>query len=160
MRCEDLDELIEAIAEGEPVPDGAATHLSGCARCQARVDLARAVERLLVAREVPAPPDGFALRVMRRVTQERWRTEQFVDAGFNVALAAGVLVVLGGVTGLLWSLGWFALDRAAWSAAVTAVAPWAARITSQAQTLVLAAVLLTSALALWWWVEGEVSIGD
>jgi hypothetical protein len=154
VRCEDLDDLIEEVAAGEPVPPDAEAHLAGCATCEARVDLARAVDRLLLAREVPAPPERFTLQVMRRVSQERWRLEQFVDAGFNVAIAAGTLVVLAGVAGVLWSFGWFSLDTAALTAATTALAPWATRLASEAQTLGVAAVLLSSALALWWWVEG------
>jgi anti-sigma factor RsiW len=153
VRCDELDDLIEAVAEGEPVPPDVEAHVSTCAGCRARVALAQAMDRLLRTREVPAPPEAFTLRVMRRVQQERWRVEQVVDAGFNLALAAGVLVVLGGTAGLLWSLGWFSIDLAALSAAA-AVAPWAPRVVSQAQTLVLAAALLSSALALWWWVEG------
>jgi predicted anti-sigma-YlaC factor YlaD len=157
--CQDLDELIEAVAAGDPVPAEAGAHLAGCAACRARVDLARAVDQLLLAREVPAPPERFTLQVMRRVTQERWRAEQFVDAGFNLALAAGGLVVLGGLGGLLWSFGWFSIDVAALSTAATAVAPWTTRLVADAQTLVMAAVLLSSALALWWWVErGETSL--
>jgi predicted anti-sigma-YlaC factor YlaD len=157
--CQDLDELIEAVAAGDPAPAAAEAHLAGCAACRARVDLARAVDRLLLAREVPAPPERFTLQVMRRVTQERWRAEQFVDAGFNLALAAGALVVLGGLGGLLWSFGWLSIDVATLSAATTAVAPWTTRLVADAQTLVMAAVLLSSALAVWWWVEsGETSL--
>jgi len=157
--CQELDELIEAVAAGDPVSADAEAHLAGCAACRARVDLARAVDRLLLAREVPAPPERFTLQVMRRVTQERWRAEQFVDAGFNLALTAGALVVLCGLGGLLWSFGWFSIDVAALSTATTVVAPWATRLVADAQTLVMAAVLLSSTLALWWWVErGETSL--
>jgi anti-sigma factor RsiW len=158
VRCDDLDEVIEALAEGEAVPSEAAAHVATCAVCQARVELARAVDRLLQAREVPAPPERFTLQVMRRVTQERWRVEQFVDAGFNLAIAAGVIVVLAGLTAVLWSLGWFSIDVGALSTATAAVAPWTTRLVSDAQTLIIAAVLLSSALALWWWVEGGETI--
>jgi predicted anti-sigma-YlaC factor YlaD len=153
--CHDADDLIEAMAEDEPVPADVATHVAGCARCRARVERARALDRLLRAREVPVPPEAFTLQVMRRVRQERWRVEQVVDAGFNVAIAAGSIVIVGGITGLLWSLGWFSVDVSALSTAVVAVAPWTTRLASEAQTLALAAVLLSSALALWWWVEGD-----
>ena len=155
MRCEDLDDLIEALADGAPVPPDAGPHVARCAACQARVELARAVDRLLLAREVPRPPDAFTAHVMRLVHQERWRVEQFVDVGFNVAMAAGLLIVLGGVSGLLWSLGWFSLDVATVTAAVNTFAPWTNELASQAQTLIIGALLLSSALALWWWVEGE-----
>jgi len=153
--CDELDELIEAVAGGEPVAPEVQAHVAGCAACRARVELARAVDRLLLARETPVPPQAFTGQVMRRVQQERWRVEQFVDVGFNVAMAAGLLVVLGGVAGLLWSLGWFSIDAAALSTVATALAPLTARLASQVQTLVVAAGLLSLALALWWWVEGE-----
>jgi hypothetical protein len=155
VRCEEVDDLIEALADGEPLPPDAAAHAGECATCQARLELARAVDRLLLAREVPAPPQAFTVHVMRLVQQERWRVEQFVDVGFNVAIAAGLIVVLGGAAGLLWSLGWFSVDAAAIAAAVTTFAPWTAELASQAQTLIVALVLLSAALALWWWVEGE-----
>ena len=87
--------------------------------------------------------------------QERWRVEQFVDVGFNVAIVAGLVVILGGITGLLWSLGWFSLDVGTITTAVTTFAPWTSELASQAQTLIIGALLLSSALALWWWVEGE-----
>lgn len=154
MGCHDIDDLIEALADAEPVPADVEAHVASCAQCRARVELARAMDRLLLVREVPAPPEAFTLQVMRRVRQERWRVEQVVDAGFNLAIAAGLIVVVGGVTGLLWSLGWFSIDVTALSAAVVAVAPWTTRLASEAQTLALAAALLSSALALWWWVEG------
>lgn len=153
MRCDDLDDLIEALAEGDPVSAEAGAHVAGCARCQARVELARALDRLLIVREVPAPSGTFTLQVMRRVSQERWRLEQVVDTGFNLAIAAGLVVVVGSLAGLFWSLGWFSIDVAAVSAATTTMAPWAAQLVGDAQTLVIAAALLSSALALWWWVE-------
>lgn len=154
MDCNDLDDLIEALAEGEDAGAAAAAHLAGCVRCRARVEMARELDRLLSSRETPAPPPGFTAQVMRRVRHERWRAEQVVDAGFNIAMAAGVLVIVSGLAGLLWSLGWFPVDLQALSSATLALAPWTARLADQAQTLVIAAVLLSSALALWWWVEG------
>ena len=155
MGCDELDELIEALADGEVVPGGVEAHVAGCAACQARVELARTVDRLLLAREVPAPPPAFTGHVMRLVHQERWRVEQFVDVGFNVAMSAGLLVVLAGLGGLLWSLGWLSLDVAAMTIAVTTFAPWTGELASRVQMVIVAALLLSSALVLWWWVEGE-----
>ena len=101
MRCDDLDDLIEELSAGEPVNAEAEAHLATCAACRARVELARAVDRLLLAREVPAPPERFTLQVLRRVSQERWRVEQFVEA----LSAAGCrpAVVSGGSTPALYS---------------------------------------------------------
>lgn len=154
LDCEQLDDVIEALAEGDELGAETAAHLAGCVRCQSRVELARELDRLLLSRETPAPPSGFTAAVLRRVRHERWRAEQVVDVGFNLAVTAGVLVILSGVAGLLWSLGWLSVDVAALSAAALALAPWTSGLADQAETLALAAILLSSALALWWWVEG------
>jgi predicted anti-sigma-YlaC factor YlaD len=158
VRCEDVDDLIEAVAGGETVAPEAEAHLAACPQCRARVDLARALDRLLLVREVPAPPEGFTAQVMRRVSHERWRVEQVVDVGFNLAMVAGLVVVLGGTAGLLWSMGWVTIDVAALSTVTTVVAPWTSRLVGEAQMLALAALLLSFALGLWWWMEGEAAI--
>lgn len=153
MRCADLDELVEAVVAGDPVPDEVFAHLAGCAGCQARLEHARALERLLVSRERPEPPARFTMEVLRRVRRERWRAEQVVDAGFNLALALGGLIVIGGAAGLLWSFGWLSVAVAGLGTATAALTPWTMRLLPEAQTLAIAALLLSSALALWWWVE-------
>jgi anti-sigma factor RsiW len=153
--CRQLDDLIEPLAEGETPPAEVAAHLAGCANCQARVALARSLDRLLATREWPAPPADFTARVMRRVSQDQWRTEQWVDTGFNIAVAVGVVLVLAGAAGLAWALGWLTSDPPTLAALGVAAEPWLARATTQARTLGMAALLLTVVLALWWWVEGE-----
>ena len=158
MRCDDLDAIIEAIAEGQAPAGDDDAHLAGCARCQARVGMAQALERLLATRETPEPPAAFTVRVMERVGHERWRAEQLVDVGFNVAVAAGLALVVAGVAGLAWAFGWFTVDRPTLEAVSTALAPWISNTLAKGQTVALAAVLLTSALGLWWWVEGEASL--
>ena len=90
MTCHQLDELIEAIAEGERPPAEVEAHMATCPRCTASLALARALDRTLMAREVAVPPQGFTARVMQQVGHERWRTEQIVDIGFNIAIAVGV----------------------------------------------------------------------
>jgi anti-sigma factor RsiW len=158
VTCHQLDELIEAIAEGDLPPGDAEAHMAACQRCAASLTLARALDRTLAAREVPVPPAGFTGRVMQQVGQERWRTEQIVDFGFNVAIAIGVgLIAIGGVA-LAYAFGWLTVDRPTLEALGTAVQPWLSRLADDLRTVVLAALLLTSALALWWWVEGESSL--
>lgn len=156
MNCHDLDALIEAIADGSHVPDAAqAAHLATCAICQARLDQARGIEQWLSSREVVAPSAAFTGMVMARVGQERWKTERAVDLGFNLAMAAGVLVILAGGAGLAWSLGFLTISvdlEAVWQALGSEVA---GRFLSQVQTVAMAAVLLTMALGLWWWAEGD-----
>ena len=49
MRCDDLDAIIEAIADGQTPAGEHDAHLASCARCQARVAMAQALDRLLAA---------------------------------------------------------------------------------------------------------------
>ncbi|MEO7134214.1 MAG: hypothetical protein ABI024_08335 [Vicinamibacterales bacterium] len=146
--------MIEAIADGsyEPGVDDA-QHLASCALCSSRLARARAIESLLGMREVAAPSSSFASAVMARVGQEHWKTERVVDLGFNLAIAAGTLVILAGGGGLAWSLGLVSvtIDREAiWRAVGADVT---GRVLSQMQTIAMAAVLLTMTLVFWWWAE-------
>lgn len=158
MRCDELEPLIEAIADGSLAPaDDArgdiASHLAGCAVCSAQLSEARAIESLLASREIAAPSAGFTASVMARVGQERWRTERVVDLGFNLLMAAGVMIIVAGAAGLAWSLGFLevTIDLAAiWDAVGSDVT---GRVVTQVQTFVMAAALLTMALVLWWWAE-------
>ena len=154
MRCDELDPLIEAIADGtvEPSAEDRA-HLSSCAVCSARLAEARRIEQWLAARELPQPKPSFTAAVMARIGQEQWQTERVVDIGFNLAIAAGVLVILMGGAGLALSLGFFTVTidiDALWRAAAPQIE---GRVVNEVQTVVIAAVMLTIALALWWWAE-------
>lgn len=155
MDCDALDHRLEALADDLAPDAGEAAHLRTCARCRARLRLARSMERVLQARELPEPPAGFTSAVMGRVHRERWRSEQLVDAGFNIAVAAGLGLIVAGLTALAWSLDWFSIDPEAVRIVADAAGEWLARVGEQLQMVAIAAALLTSALGLWWWVEGE-----
>jgi anti-sigma factor RsiW len=152
--CDELEPLMEAIADGslEPAP-GPRAHLAACAGCAARLERARAVEQWLAVREAPQPPASFTAAVMARVGQEQWRTERVVDLGFNLAVAAGVLVILAGGAGLAWSLGVFTLNVEIEALVRAASMQVEGRVINQLQTMGMAALLLTLALVLWWWAE-------
>jgi hypothetical protein len=78
-----------------------------------------------------------------------------VDLGFNLAIAAGVIVILASAAGIAWSLGMLTI-RVDLDAIANALAPdLTSRVLSQAQTVGLAAGVLTMALVLWWWAETE-----
>ena len=154
MRCDELEALIEAMADGtiDPSADDRA-HLSSCAVCTARLAEARRIEQWLAARELPQPGPAFTASVIARIGQEQWKTERVVDIGFNLAIAAGVLVILIGGAGLAMSLGFFTVridTDVLWRAAASQIE---GRVISEVQTVVIAAVMLTMALALWWWAE-------
>jgi hypothetical protein len=154
VRCDELEPVIEAIADGTaaPGPEQAA-HLASCASCTAQLERARQIEQLLALREVAAPPAAFTADVMALVGRERWQAERVIDLGFNLAMAAGVLVILAGAAGLAWSLGLLTITidvDAIWQALDTDVT---GRFLTQVQTVAMAAVILTMALVLWWWAE-------
>ena len=154
MRCDDLEPVIEAIADGslEPSADDRA-HIASCTVCSARFEQARRVEQWLAARDLPLPPATFTAAVMARIGQEKWQTERVVDIGFNLAIAAGVLVIVAGGFGLAWSLGFFTITVDTTALLEAAFSRVEGRVMSQVQTVLLSAVLLTMALGLWWWAE-------
>jgi hypothetical protein len=154
VRCDELETLIEAIADGtlEPSADDRG-HLSSCALCSARLAEARRIEQWLAARELPQPSASFTASVMARIGEEQWKTERVVDIGFNLAIAAGVLVILIGGAGLALSLGLFTLTIDLEALLRAAESRIEGRVINELQTVVLAAVMLTMALALWWWAE-------
>jgi hypothetical protein len=154
VRCDELEPLIEAIADGtlEPAPEDRA-HLSSCAACAARLAHAQSIEQWLTSRETPRPPPSFTALVMARIGHEKWKTERVFDIGFNLAIAAGVLVILAGGAGLAWSLGFFTIDIDVIALVNAATSQVEGRVINQLQTVAIAAVVLTMALVLWWWAE-------
>lgn len=158
MDCEHLEPLIEGWADGS-VEAGAdeRAHLESCARCQARLACARDIDRFLATRDIPVPPAAFTTGVMALVSRERWRVERVVDLGFNLFIAAGVLVIIAGASGLAWSLGFLTITIDVDALLSFAQLELGGAILSQVQTVVMAAVLLTMALALWWWAEADPS---
>ena len=102
--------LIEAIADGShPLSAEEAAHLASCTVCAARLERARSIESFLSIRETLAPSAGFTANVMARVGAAQWQTERFIDIGFNLAMAAGALIILTGGIGLAWSLGFLSI---------------------------------------------------
>ena len=87
MFCDETLDAIEAIAAGELAAEGrVAAHLASCRHCAAALDSARRLDKMLAARPVPKPPQQFTVRTMTRIRRARWRSDQFLDVGFNVAL--------------------------------------------------------------------------
>ena len=154
MFCDETLDAVEAIAAGEVTPAGRiAQHLASCRQCAAALESARRIETMLRARPVPRPPQQFTIRTMARIRRARWRSDQFLDAGFNVAVA---LVTLGFIATV-----WLLVDRSG----VTAVSSdlltlieggavtLAHRIAPAISLYLAAAALVLSALTIWWWAE-------
>ena len=155
-RCDDLEPLIEAIADDSlPLSAEDAAHVATCAICSARIERARSIEGLLALREIAPPPAAFTQTVMARVVQERWKAERAIDLGFNLAIAAGILVIVAAGAGLLWSLGMLSVTIDVDAIVQALDTTGTGRLLSQVQTIAMSAVLLTMALVLWWWAERD-----
>ncbi len=156
MRCDEVDPLLDAIASGDRTPSGTvAAHLASCPICAGRVARAQAIDAALEARGVPEPPARFTPDVMAHIRRERWRAEQVLDAGFNVAVLTGVLLVVAGLAGLVWLSGLAAVGRDLAALAPAASGVLAKRLASDLQMVMLVVVFLSTALAVWWWTENE-----
>lgn len=159
MFCDQVVELLEPIAAGDLAPDeGVQRHLATCAQCAAALAAARRVDQLLRARDVPTPPAQFTGRTFARIRRDRWRREQFFDAGFNVAIAA---VLAGVVVGV-----WMIIDRSGLSAISsdivdlfsTEVVTVARQMAPSLSLYAGATALIATALAIWWWAERDVTL--
>jgi len=156
VRCDDLEPLIEGIADGSlPMSADDEAHVASCAICSRRIERARSIEGLLAMRDVAQPPAAFTQTVMARVVQERWKAERAIDLGFNLAIAAGILVIVAAGTGLLWSLGMLSITIDVDAIVRALDSSGTGRLLSQVQTIAMSAVLLTMALVLWWWAERD-----
>lgn len=154
MTCNDINLRIDAVLDN----DGAWTgdqraHIDTCVRCQSRLALAQAIDRWLPQLSVDQPPPSFTSGVMARVRRDRWRAEQALDTGFNVAIAAGLLLIAAGVAGLAWSSGLVVVGADVVALMREGLAAAGAELAPQLPTYSVAALLLTMGLGVWWWTE-------
>jgi anti-sigma factor RsiW len=159
MFCDEVLETIELIAAGELTASApVAEHLASCNGCGAALAAARRVDALLRSRVAPAPPANFSSRVMNRLRLARWRGEQLLDWGFNIALVtAGVLVVLG-----LWMVmrqsGLVIVSSDAVQMFESGMTLLARRISPSLPLYSAATAVLGTALAIWWWAERDAAL--
>jgi predicted anti-sigma-YlaC factor YlaD len=159
MFCDEALDAVEAIAAGDLTPDGrVAEHLASCPNCSAALVSAQQLERVLRRRGVPQPSAQFTTRTLGRVRRARWRSDQFLDVGFNLAIIFVVVAVFGGV--------WMLLNRTGLAAVSTDAVDlfgsvFVSLVRRAAPSLPLyggAAALLASALAIWWWAERDAAL--
>jgi predicted anti-sigma-YlaC factor YlaD len=154
MFCDEALDAIEPIAAGDLTPDGRiAEHLATCANCAAALESARTLDRMLRRRAAPKPPAQFTTRTVGRVRRARWRSDQFLDAGFNVAIAAIALGVVVGVWMLFNRTGFSAVGNDAIGLFTTGLVTFTRRIAPSVPVYLGATALLLSAIGVWWWAE-------
>lgn len=158
MTCQHAAEFIEAIAADEiqPTPE-LRGHFETCPSCAGALATAVRLEALLAATPPPPAPDGFVKQVLQRVRRERWRMEQNVDRLFNVAMIAALVIVAIGVFSLMNLSGVVTASDEAWSALTTLGGQVAQKMVPVVDTYIVAACLLVTALAMWWWAEGRIA---
>jgi len=154
MFCDELLELVDAIAAGDLTPDARITaHLASCTGCAGALETARRVDQLLRARPAPPPPANFTSRIMGRIRRDRWRRDQFLDVGFNVAV--GLVVV--GILAVLWVVlsqtGFAGVTRDALAVMNAALVDFVRRVAPSLPVYGAAGALLATALGVWWWAE-------
>jgi len=156
MFCDEALDAIEPIAAGELVADGrVGDHLATCPNCATALRSAQQLERLLQARPIPAPPAQFTSRTMTMLRRQRWRSEQYVDASFNVALgivALGVIVAIGFFVN---RAGLISVGNGPGNAFSDAFVAFAHRIAPSLPLYLGATALLAMALGIWWWAEKD-----
>jgi anti-sigma factor RsiW len=158
MLCNEVHDAIEPIAAGELTPDDRiAAHLSSCPHCAAALEDARRLEQILQARPVPRAPAQFTSRTMARVRRARWRTEQFLDLGFNVTLGLVLLAIVGSVWLLLHRSGLVAVSNDAVDLLGTGLVTLVRRVAPTVPLYAGATALLVTALGIWWWAERELN---
>jgi hypothetical protein len=159
MYCDEALNAVEAVAAGELTPDRRLTdHYASCPNCAAALDSARMLERLLQQREVPQPSAQFTARALTRVRRVRWRTEQFLDFGFNVAVGVIVLAVIGGAWMALNRTGLAAVTNEAIDLLSRGLVIFAQRVGPSLPLYVGATAILATALGIWWWAERDAAL--
>ena len=156
MFCDEALDAVERIAAGDLAADGRiAEPLNTCPNCAAALDSARRVERLLRQRPVPRVPPQFTTSTLGKVRRARWRSDQWLDAGFNLGIAAMVVAMLAALWMFLNRSGLAAVSNDAVSLFGTGLSTFTARIAPSLPLYGGAAALLATALGIWWWAERE-----
>jgi anti-sigma factor RsiW len=159
MFCDEALDSVEAIAAGELNAEGRlAEHYGTCPNCAAALTRARELERLLQHRPAPKPPAQFTARTMARVRRARWRTDQMLDVGFNLAIATIVVAVLVGVWMVLNRSGLAAVSNDALGVFGSGLTTFAQRVTPSLPLYAGATALLATALGIWWWAERDAAL--
>jgi len=158
MACDWLDDAIEAVAGGERALTAVEqAHVIGCDGCTRSLELARAIHATLGAIGEPRVPADFTSAVMMRIGEGRWQIERAVDLGFNLALAAGAVIIVSSLLGLAWASGLLSVTIELGPAMDLIRETVTTRFPAAEQTFVLAVALLVMAVGLWWWSESDLT---
>src|SRR5205823_7941558 len=114
---------------------------------------AREIESMLRTRAVPKAPQQFTTRTMARVRRARWRTEQVLDVGFNIALALVVLGIVAGVLMLMNVSGLSSVSNEAAGLFTSGFVTAARRVAAALPVYGAPTALVGAVIAVWRWAE-------
>jgi hypothetical protein len=90
---------------------------------------------------------------MAKVRRARWRSDQMLDAGFNLAIVLGATAIIVGVLLLMRQTGLTAVSGDLIDLFAVGFAGLVRRVGPSVPLYAGATVLLATALAIWWWAE-------
>ena len=152
--CEDVQALVEAMADATAAPDPVAeAHLATCTRCQWSLELARRIEGWLAARESVVAPVDFARQTINRLRSERWREEQRFDRLFNALLVAAALLVIALFVAAFNISGLGVLVADSGRLVASSVATLAGRLPVSSNIAMVSVTLMLVSVGAWWWAE-------
>jgi len=156
MFCDEVLDAIEPIAAGDLVADARiAEHVRTCADCAAALESAKRVDQLLRQRTAPPAPAQFTTTTLGRVRRARWQSDQWLDAGFNLAIAALVVAIVATVWMVLHRSGLAVVSNDVVELFGASVMTFAARVAPAVPLYAGAAAILATALGIWWWAERD-----
>jgi anti-sigma factor RsiW len=154
MRCEDVQNLIEGLAEGEITPNADVTaHLQACTRCSTSLSCARQIDHALEALPVASPPPAFTASVVRCTRSVRWESEQRLDWWFNTVMAICLAIIAAGIWGLMHVTGLTAVTLGTADFVGRSLPALYERVKPQLTLYLTAAALVFAALGIWRWLE-------
>jgi anti-sigma factor RsiW len=159
MFCDEALNAVEAVAAGERPADGRiADHYATCPNCASALESARALERMLQQRLVPTPSAQFTSRTLTRVRRARWRSEQALDIGFNLAIAVVILAIVAGGWMVLNRSGLNVVSKDAVDLLASGLVTFAHQVAPSLPLYLGATALLVTAIGIWWWAEKDAAL--
>ncbi len=110
---------------------------------------------MLRARPAPHVSPQFTARTMTKLRRARWRSDQFLDAGFNAAVAIVACGLIIGVWLVMRRTGLTAVSADLLDLLAAGVVALAHRVGPSLPLYAGATALLASAIGIWWWAERD-----
>ena len=159
MTCEQVEELIDAVAGGEiPATEAFSAHVQTCPPCAAGLAAATQLERALRAAPAISAPPRFTPAVLARIRKERWLADQQMDWVFNLTIAVAIAMIAIGSLALLNSGGVAAAIMSFSAMVAQAVTEErSAQVQPPLWAYVTVFVLMGTSLLVWGWAESDKS---